>query len=177
MCPMVHMEAWLNKVDEIAAVGAGGGGGGLLADQLRTAGGAVVGAHLRRVLAPVRAECRRPGFFCRLCGPLFFRLASGLRGGRLFFGVQRLDLRHFKGAAAVFTFQLAGAAVKVERPRACRTLIVGDLSCHGCFHFLFGYGNRPAVSCLSGLIRLPRLRSIHSSRRRRAWWWRRTRGR
>ena len=121
----------------IAAVGAGRGGGGGVADQLRAAGGAVIGLHAVGLRAPVAVEAGgipALGLHLRHFLAVLFRLGvSLLRGGHglgLFLRVQGFDLRHVIFRTAEITFQHTGGACKVQGAGTCRAFIVGNLGCH-----------------------------------------------
>ena len=108
----------------IAAIGTGCCGGGFLAEQLGTAGRAVVSLEGSSLSAPVIAEA----------GSIPLALQSGSFHGRsglfVLFLILRFDFCHFEAAAAVFTFQLSGGCGKLQRTGTGRTLVVADLCCH-----------------------------------------------
>ena len=103
----------------ISAVGAARRGGVFVADQLRTAGRAVIDVHTvpRRVPSPPLAPAR----------PVFRFLMECVRRLFVLLLIELFDLRDLKAAAAVLAFQLAGGSGKMQRASAGGALIISDL--------------------------------------------------
>ena len=122
----------------VAAVGAGGGGGGLVGDQLRAAGGAVVGPHALGVLAPVAGEGGQVPISALVLVfaygrffPGFFLFPGKGRFGRLFlFGVESFYSGCTVTLAAVIALEHFGIAVEAKRSSAGGAFIIGYLCWH-----------------------------------------------
>ena len=108
----------------VAAIRAGGGGGGFFGDQLRAAGGALIGPEVLIHL---------PAGIFQIGGGLLrflFCLFGSIRRGLVLFCVQGLNLRDLIGAAAEVAGKLAAFPVKPQRRSTGRTLVVGYFRCH-----------------------------------------------
>ena len=116
----------------IAAIGAGSGGSGLVADQLRAAGGAVVGVEVFSLLTPVLSGGIHipPGLVDVFLRLVFRRLPGGILRMGVLLGEHVLDVLHREAAAAVIALQHPGFTAEMQRAGTGGALVIGDFTGH-----------------------------------------------